>query len=71
MDGPGVWPANGLDPPLAPGVDDPAPKLKAGVLSDADGVAPKVTDGLLAAGVSAGAEDPKVKAGVAGGAAAA
>ena len=64
VDIPGVWPAKRLDPLLGAGVVDPAPKLNGGMLSEAFGVTPKVTDGLVSAGlVATGAAAPNVKAG--------
>lgn len=53
-----------MDPLLGAGVVDPAPKLNDGMLSEAFGVTPKVTDGLVSAGlVATGAAAPNVKAG--------
>ena len=66
VEGPGVWPANGLDPPLDAGVDNPAPNVNEDVPSEALGVTPKLTDGLLSAGLSPGAEDPNLKIGAGG-----
>ncbi len=64
---PGVWPANRLDPLLGAGVIDPPPKLNVGMLSEAFGVTPKVTDGLVSDGwVATGAAEPNVKAGAGG-----
>ena len=65
VDTPEIWPANRLDPILGVGVFDPEAKLNDGMLSEAFGVAAKVTDGLAAAG----AADPNVKAGALGGSA--